>query len=63
MKPPRLQRWLLPAAAAALLLAAGSGVVLVLHRISGKIARAAAVAAIVLALALVWAELAVGLFH
>jgi len=51
------------AVAAALLLAAGFGVVFALHRVSRGPLRAVAVSAIVVTVALVWAELAVGLFR
>jgi len=46
-----------------LLLAAGFGVVFALHRFSRRPLRAGGVSAIVLTLALVSAELAVGLFR
>jgi hypothetical protein len=50
-------------AAGALLFSAGSAMVLAIRRFKGPIDRVVAVAAIGLALALVWAELAVGLFR
>lgn len=50
-------------AAAALLLAAGAGTAWALRRFERRGARTAAVAVILLAVALVWAELAVGIFH
>lgn len=69
---PLVASWLTPevnwgagdfAAAGALLFGAGSGIVLVARRVSGAVARAASAAAILFVLALVWAELAVGLFR
>lgn len=50
------------AMAAMLLFGAGSVILLVARRVASRAGRATAVAAVVLALALVWAELAVGLF-
>lgn len=49
-------------AAAVLLFTAGAAIVLALRTIEGRGKRVAAVAAIALALLLVWAELAVGVF-
>ena len=49
--------------AGVLLFAAGTAVVLVMRKIARPLPRAAAVAAIALVFALVWAELAVGLFR
>jgi hypothetical protein len=69
---PAVAGWLTPevnwgaedfAAAAVLLFGAGCGLVFVARRVSGKAARAASFAAILTLLGIVWAELAVGLFH
>jgi hypothetical protein len=49
--------------AAALLLGAGSAIALVLRHVPGLMYRRLAIALIGLALATLWAELAVGLFH
>ncbi|WP_291272449.1 hypothetical protein [Geothrix sp.] len=49
--------------AAALLLGAGSSMVIVFKRVSSRFYRGLLIALIALALAIVWIELAVGLFH
>lgn len=51
------------AAAAILLFGAGSSMVLVSKRVPSRLSRGLLIALIALALALVWAELAVGIFH
>ena len=51
------------AAAASLLFLAFGAIALALARLRGTVARAAVVTAILLCLAVVWAELAVGLFR
>ena len=50
-------------AAGGLIFAAGTAIVVARRRIARPGARAAVIAAVALAFALVWAELAVGLFH
>jgi hypothetical protein len=50
-------------AAAALLFSAGSSMVIVFRRVSSRFYRRLFIALIALALAVIWVELAVGIFH